>query len=75
MCPPTPEEIAAVDKSLSGLTQTATIAPGQEPQREWLTEPPKGYRKMTQVVDDKEPVADPGTSNPLSFLTKWLPGN
>ena len=75
MCPPTPEEIAAVDKSLSGLTQTASTAPGQEPERECLTEPPKGYRKMTQITDDKDPSPDQGSSNPFSFLTKWLPGN
>ena len=78
MCPPTPEEIAAVDKSLSGLTQTNapnTTGLGQEPDREWLTEPPKGYRKVTQLVDDKDPATDSGSSNPFSFLTKWLPGN
>ena len=75
MCPPTPEEIAAVDKSLSRLTAENTVVAGQEPEREWLTEPPKGYRKQTQVVDDKDPAAGGDSSNPLSFLTNWLPGN
>ena len=74
-CPPTPEQVSAIDKSLTGLTQANTVAPGQEPDREWLTEPPKGYRKPTQVVDDKEPATAQDSSNPFSFFKNLLPGS
>ena len=71
-CPPSKAQIEAVDKALSGLTADKKYAIGEEPQREWLTEPPKGYRKRTQSADDTpEQIAAKSDSNPLMFWKRW----
>lgn len=69
-CPMTPEQVAATSKAMEGLGEQK-YAPGEEPDRQWLTEPPKGYRKVTRnVADYKEAEAAP-TKNPLKFW-QWF---
>ncbi len=48
------------------------VVVGQEPSRDWLTEPPKGYRRATQQtgVGVVRPQVDNDTSHPLSFILK-----
>ena len=45
---------------------------GQEPSRDWLTEPPKGYRRVTQQTGAGavRPQIDRDDSHPLSFILK-----
>lgn len=74
-CDATAAEIAA-NKYKSSFTddpKSAPVAVGQEPDRDWLTEPPKGFRKVTRNVNEVQPgVAEPvKSSNPLAFW-KWF---
>jgi len=72
-CPLTKEQADALHKGMNEMMpDKTTVAVGQEPDREWLTEPPKGYRKMT-MVPGSEPATPADTSNPLMFWKKWLP--
>ncbi len=68
-CPPTQEQRDSLSKSLNGLTADKSTAIGQEPDRDWLTEPPKGYRKITQSVTaaNESEAAEAKTKNPLAF--------
>lgn len=45
------------------------LRPGEEPQRRNLSEPPRGYRKPTEVVRAKaDPVKEVDSSKPVDFL-------
>lgn len=48
---------------------------GEEPQRNWLTEPPKGYRKVTQATGagPQRRAQDIDEANPYSFWRKLNP--
>lgn len=49
-----------------------TLVVGQEPERAWLTQPPKGYRKASQATGiGKQSVArDDDDSNPISYFLR-----
>ncbi len=69
-CPMTPEQVAATSQAMQGVGEQKYTA-GEEPERQWLTEPPKGYRKVTRdVAGFKEAEAAPA-KNPLKFW-QWF---
>lgn len=55
--------------------EKAPLTVGEEPARNWLTEPPKGYRKATQAsgTGPRRVVQDIDEANPYSFWRKLNP--
>lgn len=54
-----------------GLAKPDEIVAGQEPDRDWLTDPPKGYRLPTSTTvatpDNSKPAPDPHNSKALLY--------
>ena len=67
-----PSELRALEEKLK-LSKAPEIQPGYEPERQYLTDPPKGYRKAAPgapvVTPKQSPVVEEDTG-PLSFFRK-----
>jgi hypothetical protein len=67
-----PSELRAIEEKLK-LTKAPELQPGFEPERQYLTDPPKGYRKAAagapMVAPKQAPVIEED-SGPLSFFRK-----
>lgn len=67
---PTPAE--KIKRLFGGQTEAEkdTLVPGREPDRNYLTEPPRGYRAATRAVraDPARPVERPDNSDPKLYL-------
>ncbi len=53
-----PSEMKMIEEKLK-LTKAAELGLGQEPPRQWLTDPPKGYRKPVEGVAVTKPKMGP----------------
>lgn len=67
-----PDELKAMDEryQASGQAEKKDIVAGQEPERQYLTQPPKGYMKTTKTIKAtaEAPVQKLDQSNPKSQL-------
>jgi hypothetical protein len=67
-----PSELRAIEEKLK-LSKAPELQPGFEPERQYLTDPPKGYRKAAAgapVVAPKQAPVIEEDSGPLSFFRK-----
>ena len=68
----TPDELRAIDEryKAAGLGDKPEVVAGEEPDRQYLTQPPKGYLKATRTVKAtaEAPKTAVDLSNPLSTL-------
>ncbi len=53
-----PTEMKLIEEKLK-MAKAAEYGPGQEPPRQWLTDPPKGYRKPVEGVAVSKPKMAP----------------
>ncbi len=53
-----PTEMKLIEEKLK-MAKAAEYGPGQEPPRQWLTDPPKGYRKAVEGVAVSKPTMAP----------------
>jgi hypothetical protein len=68
-CERTPMEKIKRVFTLGGDAQSDVVVVGKEPDRSYLTEPPKGYRRATQVVapGTERPYERPDESDPKKY--------
>ena len=67
-----PSELRAIEEKLN-LSKAPEIQPGFEPERQYLTDPPKGYRKAAPGAPVLTPKQSPELeedSGPLAFFRK-----
>ena len=70
-----PSEMKLIEEKIK-LTKAAEYGPGQEPPRQWLTDPPKGYRKPVEGVAVSKPkmapalVDDREENSPMAIFRK-----
>jgi len=57
-----PSELKLIEDKIK-LAKSAEMAPGQEPPRQWLTDPPKGYRKPADGAAVSKPKMAPQINN------------
>lgn len=70
-----PSEMKLIEEKIK-LTKAPELTPGYEPPRQWLTDPPKGYRKAAEGVAVAKPKMAPQIidereeSSPLAIFRK-----